>query len=229
MLFASASARPPRASLVGLGLAPLLLAAAPAPFLLACREEDPRLVVVLRTDLAARDELVSVTTELVGISSFTTTAMVRGDDLANGVVVYDARLASLSERHVRLHLVGEDGDLATRDLVFSHLADREISVLVPRLCVDVDCDEEGGETCIVGQCAASTCVEGDESSCPGAMCATDAQCAATASCASGVCSGGACLAFGDDTQCEAGQWCSPDEGCASMPYTVDAGVSDGGV
>lgn len=198
------------------------------PFLSACDEDEPRLVVVMRSDLAARDELVSVTVELVGLTTSTTTSIARGDDLANGVVVYDRHLSPLAERHLRLHLVGNDGELATRDLVFAHLADREISVLVPRLCVDVDCDEDGGETCVLGQCAAATCVDGDESVCPDAMCESDDECAPSAACATGVCSEGVCLGFGDDDQCATGEWCSPDEGCSVMPYTVDAGVTDGG-
>jgi hypothetical protein len=215
----------PRVSALG-SLAAITIAALA---LSACHGPEPRLVIVARSDLAPREEVDRIDVALVGVSMSTSTTVARSAELREGITVFDRQLASLAGRHVRVTFFFDGEEIAMRDLVFDHLADREIVVDLPRLCVDVVCDD--GETCIVGQCASTACVEGDEADCPEAMCDDDGQCAVEdVPCATGVCANGACLAYGDDEGCEAHEWCDPLSGCAPRRAYVDAWVAmpDGG-
>ena len=190
-----------------------------------CDEEDPWLVIVARSDLVPHEEVDRIEVELVGVGVTTSTDVGRSASLREGLPIYERRLATLAGRHVRITFFFEGDPIATRDLVFDHLADRTLNVLVPRLCVDVGCDD--GETCVLGQCAEPSCVDGDEPSCPGAMCTTDEPCAVDdVPCAAGSCTGGTCVAYGDDDACAADEWCDPLTGCSIRRGHQDAATQD---
>lgn len=193
--------------------------------LTGCLPSGPRLAIVAATDLTAYEEVDEIEVELLGVGLSETLEIDRGQDLAEGVTVFDRRLGAYDGREVRITLRRDGEDVLHRDLVFDHRQDRELFVLIPRECGDVDCFEDDGETCIRGTCAPSTCVVGDEAECPEATCATDGECAADATCARAECRDGACLALGDDASCEGDAWCDPRSGCAPRRRrTRDAGT-----
>jgi hypothetical protein len=192
-----------------------------------CDEADPWLVVIARSDLAPSEEVDRIDVELVGVGVTTSTTVGRSASLREGLPIYERRLATLAGRRVRVTFFLDDEEIAVRDLVFDHMADRTIAVVVPRLCVDVACDE--GETCVLGQCAEPGCVDGDEPGCPEAICASDDACAvADVPCAGGACAEGTCLAYGDDDACADGEWCDPLSGCAPRRAAQDASAVDAG-
>lgn len=193
--------------------------------LTGCLPSGPRLAIVAATDLTAYEEVDEIEVELVGVGLSETYDVDRGEDLTEGVTVFDRRLGAYDGREVRITLRRDGEDVLHRDLVFDHHEDRELFVLIPRECGDVDCYEDDGETCIRGACAPSSCVEGDEAECPEATCTTDDECVADATCARAECRDGACLSLGDDASCEGDTWCDPRSGCAPRRHrTRDAGA-----
>lgn len=191
----------------------------------ACHGNDPRLAIVARSDLTPREEVDRIDVELVGVGVTTSTTVSRSSSPREGLTIYERYLAPLARRHVRVTFFLDGAEIARRDLVFDHTVDRELVIDVPRLCVDAGCEDD--ETCILGQCAPSTCVDGDETDCPGPMCADDSECAIEAvPCATGACSDGVCLGYGDDGACESGEWCDPLSGCAPQRAFVDAWMAN---
>ncbi|MDQ3034413.1 MAG: hypothetical protein M3Y87_18540 [Myxococcota bacterium] len=219
-----------RSSLCSARFSLVCAAIAVALLMSACRSEDPRLVIVARSDLAPREEVDRIDVELVGIGVAASVSIGRRDSLAEGIVVYDRALAPIAERHARVSFYLGDALVATRDVVIEHLADRELLVDVPRACVDIGCELELDETCVLGQCGAPTCVDGTEPECPPAMCDDDAQCAVEVECATGSCRDGVCVALGDDARCERREWCDPTQGCRARRLGSGAGgIGDAGV
>ena len=199
-----------------------------AGLLSGCPRSGVQLVIVAASDLTPYEEVDRIEVELVGVGLMEGTNVERGDDLAAGIEVYHRRHATLDGRHVRITFLRAGVEVMTRDMVFDHQADREISVLMPRECEESACD--GDETCVRGVCAPSTCVDGTEAECPEATCTADTECVAEAACAAGTCRDGTCLVLGDDEVCDALDWCDPTEGCAPRRTTVtDAGIPDAGV
>jgi hypothetical protein len=193
--------------------------------LTGCLGPEPRLVIVARSDLVPYEEVDRIDVELVGVGSTTSASVSATTALREGLTVYDRRLATLRARHVRVTFFFDGSAIATRDLVFDHMEDRELTVLVPRLCVDAACSD--GETCVLGQCAAWTCVDGDEADCPEAMCADDGVCAIDdVACATGACSDGVCVGYGEGDGCADGEWCDPRAGCVVRRALVDAWAAD---
>jgi hypothetical protein len=191
----------------------------------ACPEHEPGLVIVARSDLVPREEVDRIEVELIGVGVLASLPLGRRSTLADGIVVLDEAFVARPSREIRISLHLGDRVVVSRDLVLDHSTDREILVDLPRACVDVACDVEVGETCVRGQCGGADCVDGTEPGCPPPMCDDDAQCAIGVVCAAGRCRDGTCIALGDDSACEVGQFCDPDRGCAPR-RVLDAGTDD---
>ncbi len=118
------------------------------------------------------------------------------------VTFIDPRGATLLSRHVRETLT----------------EDRVIVVGLEAGCVGIACPE--GEECRGGACR-PTCVD-----CP-PLCASDADCPASASCGEGTCSGGTCVYREGRERCTANEICHPTRGCVpTVVMTVQCRLDD---
>ncbi|GAB5549183.1 MAG: hypothetical protein SangKO_089430 [Sandaracinaceae bacterium] len=178
--------------------------------LAACEPGPGTLIVELRTDLTPGMEIDTALTALdpggaIGNAPMTT----RGEGPTRVAQVPD-----LAPGRYRLSVTVTRGgeSIATRTMVFRHDGPRILTVVIPRSCAGVTCDETT-ETCIRGGCGSLECVEGTEASCPPPECAADADCAPVASCADARCVGGTCVAEARPDACEAAATCSAVEGC----------------
>lgn len=191
--------------------------------------------VDLRTDLLPGVEFAVARAELVDVGRQDEIAALRGQRFLDGVRV--ATFADLpnGERDVRVRLLDSAGALVVeRRVLLRQTGDHGITVLVTRDCRGLACpgsdDDPRATTCLGGRCVDPRCLE-DESACPAAECATDAECGADVPCARGSCERGVCVVVAEADRCEAAQYCDPDDGCVSEgppDAGVDAGDPDAG-
>lgn len=195
------------------GVRCLTIAAALA--LLACEPGPGTLLVELRTDLTPGLEIDTALTALDPGGAVAATPLDAGGTLRV------AEVPDLAPGRYRLSVtVTKDGEaVATRTVVFRHDGPRVLTVVIPRSCAGVTCDERV-ETCIRGACGSVECVDGSEASCPAAECVASADCAPVASCADARCVGGTCVAETRPDACAAPATCSVTDGC------VGAGPTD---
>ncbi len=103
----------------------------------------------------------------------------------------------------------------------SHL----VTVVISRDCRRSPCASTGASECLAEMlCAPPECTSLGVPGCPDAVCATDADCSASAACAQGRCVAGACLELPRAGGCGAGEACVPDRGCVAVEAR-DAGPS----
>lgn len=187
------------------------------------------LSVELRTDLVPGVEFASVRTTLAGEDD-TSRGVARGQDFVRGVRVAEYDGLASGVHSVRVALLDGGGDeVAARVVRVRIEADFGLVVLVTRDCRGVACPLPDGdptlEACLGGRCVHPDCLDGDPTACGEPECETSGGCPPVADCAIARCEEGACLAIGDDAQCEDGQWCNPEDGCTALPE----GPADGGV
>ncbi|MBW2461698.1 MAG: hypothetical protein JRH11_08625 [Deltaproteobacteria bacterium] len=183
----------------------------------ACGDDPLELLVDLRTDLVAPQELsrIRVILEPGGIeevdamdaSYLDGLRVAEFADLALGghtlvITLFDVGGPPLVERTVRIDL---------RETT-------ALTVLVSRDCREVACGD--ALSCRAGECVDETCSDLAPDLCPAPECDGDSDCASASACASARCLADACLYEADDAMCGMDEWCSPDDGCLALPGTT---------
>ena len=118
---------------------------------------------------------------------------------------------------------------ATRMIRFQLVRDAlAVQAVLTRDCGGVSCPGGGAPElteCFGARCVDPRCRPGSSEHCPVPACTAAADCSPTAPCATTACESGACLYFGDSSECTGGDICDPDEGCREpRPAMPDAGV-----
>ncbi|MEM9068032.1 MAG: hypothetical protein AAGE52_05975 [Myxococcota bacterium] len=213
-----------------------------ALFLLSCGGGGSQeLSVDVRTDYAPGVEFSAVRVELSDGAVQDAVALNTSDVVA--AFLRGRRVAEFTEvarGRVRVEVTllrGGDGSvLATRQAVARVAGPTAVTVVFTRSCEGVRCpgagDAADATECVDGQCVPPECTPETPDACPPgfAPCREVADCTGPPldACASRVCVAGSCLVERDDSVCEAGAFCDPEEGCVSLRDT-DAGVVDAGV
>lgn len=176
---------------------------------------DVRLFVDLRTDLLPVVEFATVDVTADG----SPVAEASADPAASYTA--GVRLVTLDglrrgPREVDVTLRGRAGErVAGRRVILDQRATRGLTIVIPRDCRGVSCPGEPASTCVHGQCADATCVEGGGETCGPAECASDDGCAPPATaCAVARCVLGTCL-FEPASACAPGESCVPEAGCVA--------------
>jgi hypothetical protein len=179
--------------------------------------EAVNLFVELRTDLVPGVEFVAVRTTLESEGRSEMQPVFRGPPYLEAQRVAELSMLAPGPRTVRVDLLDGDGEaVATRSFRLEQEEDFVVTALVTRDCAGMDC------SCLGGQCTSPDCVTGEEPSCPAAECTADADCPATAGCATGRCQQGRCVSEPDDAQCSADAYCNPEMGCITLECEEDA-------
>lgn len=124
--------------------------------------------------------------------------------------------------------------LVERPLTVTVAENTAVTVTLSADCVNVECPNVGGDAslsaCLGGQCVDPRCSAETPEHCPaidGLFCDSDNQCAPPNGCSEASCVGRSCLRESAEGACGDGAYCSPLDGCVSLPG-ADAGTDDAG-
>jgi hypothetical protein len=168
--------------------------------------DEARLIVEVRTDLAAGEEFARVHLEVGDPGSrprvSRTRAVVAGEDYVAGVRLAELERVPHGQTEVEVTLVGGAGEAVARRTVLLEIEPgvRLLTVVIARGCVGVMCpgpaDDSNETTCSAGECVDPHCVAPGEPGCGEVECTVDSECVAR--CAGGgsdapACAEGICL------------------------------------
>ncbi len=193
-------------------------------------EGPPALVVTLRTDWIAGQEVVQISTD-VDRARTATAEVTFGDDLGNGRRVAEVTGLAPGEHEVTVTLTGPEPGMFTsarRLAVVDARGAGSVTVVMTRDCQGVHCPiHEAASACLGGRCVLPDCTPERPERCPTPRCVEDSDCPRLATCGGGVCAGGVCLLAPDDDACADGERCDPAVGCRPIdviPLTAGAPV-----
>jgi len=211
-----------------------------------CSSPSHGLVVDLRTDLRPGYDFVSVRTTLVEATDRAaegrqaSLAVAIDDDFTEGRRIAELDGLSTGPHLLRVELLDRAAAVVARRRVSTEVSGlRSVTLVITSDCFGVSCpgamDPADATECAGGRCVSPECTEETPEACGVGGCATDAECAASAACATARCEGGACFQRPDDGRCPDGSYCDIVDGCSDPPPmdagapAVDAGGSDAGL
>lgn len=195
---------------------------------LGCQREH-RVRIDLKSDLVPGVEVGSVVTRFERDLSPITIAVNRMTSLRRGVIAAEGEVSS-GTLAATLSLVDIGGEVVgTRRVVLDVREDTGVTVVFTRNCLGVACPSAGPSDteCLDGLCVAPECSPERLDLCGEAFtgCLSDLDCdAPTAACADVSCVSSVCLSEESSGVCtDETEYCDPDDGCAPLPTTTDAG------
>ena len=200
---------------VQIGLA-LLLAFGSAQ----CSEPPPQLVVDLRTDWVAPDEVarVRVLVEHPDGRSIAddTSDLASSAELLAGHRVAELELPERGTFDVTVSLLDGATAISERAIRVDVSADRSLVAVLTRNCSGVVCGD--GEACVDGACESTRCSNLDPDACDAAPeCGPETMCTGPAGCAEYACAEGVCLTRPRTDRCASGRVCDPELDCVFPP------------
>lgn len=196
--------------------------------LLGC-ESEASLVVDLRTDYVAGEEVSRVDLDVQGTPVSRNRALTVGDDLASGIRVAELTALEPGRRELTLTLVAPDGSaVATRQAILEVQRATAVTILVTRNCEGVVCDDPAAPACVDARCVPAECVAEDPDSCGEATSCDAVDCTPDVPCAEAECVNGFCVPQPLDERCATDEFCQSAEGCVPRTTSPDAGTHDAG-
>lgn len=187
------------------------------------------LTVDLRTDLAPVTEITGVRTMLDGAEIDHVPRL--GEAWLSGARVAEFTPVTPGAHVVVVSLYSGARLVARRDVALTIATSYAVTVVITHSCASITCPQAGdpasATTCVNGACASPSCGTTGAPPCP--MCTSDASCPPPrATCATAMCSTGACLDAPHDDRCSSGQICDVALGCVIGTPHADGGTGDGG-
>lgn len=189
-----------------------LLAAVVLVGALGCDAGSHLLVVDVRTDLTPLVE-VDAFEVVLDEGAPVLVPVPEGVDLIAGARLAELAGVSSGAHVVRVRARRGDALVVERALAVELRADRAVTAVLARDCVEVDCSGDAELTCLAGTCVDRACTPETPERCPAPQCADALGCAPRAPCAAASCVAGACLYPARPFACGDGLACDPDAGC----------------
>lgn len=211
--------------------------------LTACGPDQPLLVVQVRSDARAGDEVDRVEVAVLRADdlgqpvaspvALRETTLAAGDDLLGGLRVLQEELEQPGDYLARARLLSGSTIVGERRALVQVRESIVVTLVITSACTGVMCDvdvEGRPLTCRGGACVDARCAPESPQFCPPDACDVDTDCADGPACLRGRCIAGECGSVADDSACPGGR-CDRALGCvgASDAGPLDAGMSDAGM